>query len=62
MSAEESVVDSSNLFDTTGEIQDVGCLPPPLPSQEAFPRNRIPSPVEMEKEELNLDYVSMNVE
>ena len=48
-----------NLFDSNGEIRDIGTLPPPLPSEEAFPRNRIPSPIHFEREELNLDYVSI---
>ncbi|XP_001604648.1 protein lin-37 homolog [Nasonia vitripennis] len=45
-----------NLFDPNGEIKDVSSLPPPLPSEEAFPRNRIPSPITVESEKLNLDY------
>lgn len=48
----------NELFDPTGEIRDVRSLPPPLPSEEAFPRNRIPSPIPHKKEELDLNYVS----
>lgn len=47
---------SNNLLDSNGEIRDVYYLPPPLPCEEAIPRNRIPSPIPKEKEELNLDY------
>lgn len=52
-------VHSDNLLhNENGQLRDVYHLPPPLPSEEAFPRNRIPSPVPPEtKEKLNLDYV-----
>ncbi|XP_011506466.1 PREDICTED: protein lin-37 homolog [Ceratosolen solmsi marchali] len=45
-----------NMFDTNGEIRDINSLPPPLPSEEALPRNRIPSPIIIDKEKLDLDY------
>lgn len=48
----------NNLFGTNGELNDVHYLPPPLPCEEAIPKNRIPSPIVGEKDELNLDYVS----
>lgn len=48
---------SNNILDSNGEVRDVYYLPPPLPCEEAMPRNRIPSPIIREKEELNLDYV-----
>ncbi|XP_003698705.1 protein lin-37 homolog [Apis florea] len=47
---------SNNILDSNGEVRDVYYLPPPLPCEEAMPRNRIPSPIIREKEELNLDY------
>ncbi|XP_043512384.1 protein lin-37 homolog isoform X1 [Frieseomelitta varia] len=47
---------SNNILDSNGEVRDVYYLPPPLPCEEAIPRNRIPSPIPREKEELNLDY------
>jgi hypothetical protein len=50
------------MFDSNGDIRDVASLPPPLPSEEALPRNRIPSPIMIHNEELNLDYVSKNIE
>ncbi|XP_014478182.1 PREDICTED: protein lin-37 homolog [Dinoponera quadriceps] len=46
----------NNIFDTNGELSDVHYLPPPLPCEEAIPKNRIPSPIVGEKDELNLDY------
>ncbi|EFN81197.1 Protein lin-37-like protein [Harpegnathos saltator] len=46
----------NNLFGINGELNDVHYLPLPLPCEEAIPKNRIPSPVLGEKEELNLDY------
>lgn len=46
----------SNILDANGEIRDVYYLPTPLPCEEAMPRNRIPSPIMSEKEELKLDY------
>jgi len=49
---------ADNLIGTDGEINDVHYLPPPLPNEEAIPRNRIPSPILGEKDDLNLDYVS----
>lgn len=48
----------NNILDANGEIRDVHYLPPPLPCEEALPRNRIPSPIISESEELKLDYVS----
>lgn len=48
----------NNLIGTDGELNDVHYLPPPLPREEAIPRNRIPSPILEEKDDLNLDYVS----
>jgi len=47
---------SANLNDSNGELRDVFYLPPPLPREEAFPRNRVPSPIIQKKEELDLDY------
>ena len=47
---------SNNILDANGEVRDVHYLPPPLPCEEAIPRNRIPSPIPRDKEELNLDY------
>ncbi|XP_017752317.1 PREDICTED: protein lin-37 homolog [Eufriesea mexicana] len=47
---------SNNILDSNGEVRDVYYLPPPLPCEEAIPRNRIPSPINRDKEELNLDY------
>ncbi|XP_012147190.2 myb-interacting protein 40 isoform X1 [Megachile rotundata] len=47
---------SNNILDTNGEVRDVYYLPPPLPCEEAIPRNRIPSPINKPKEELSLDY------
>nr|XP_012225207.1 PREDICTED: protein lin-37 homolog [Linepithema humile] len=47
---------ADNLIGANGEINDVYYLPPPLPREEAIPRNRIPSPVPQEKDDLNLDY------
>lgn len=44
------------LIGSNGEINDVHYLPPPLPCEEAMPKNRIPSPVLGEKDNLNLDY------
>ena len=61
ISESNNTVNVNNLIDTNGEIQDVTSLPVPLPSEEAFPRNRIPSPISVETEELNLDYVSKEV-
>ncbi|XP_035735511.1 protein lin-37 homolog isoform X2 [Vespa mandarinia] len=46
----------NNILDANGEIRDVHYLPPPLPCEEAMPRNRIPSPIIPETEELKLDY------
>ena len=46
-----------SLYDLNGELREIFTLPQPLPSEEAFPKNRIPSPIVKEKEELNLDYV-----
>lgn len=46
----------STLLDANGEVRDVHYLPPPLPCMEAIPRNRVPSPVSIDKEDLNLDY------
>lgn len=40
----------------SGEINEVHYLPPPLPSEEEISRNRIPSPILEEKDDLNLDY------
>jgi len=48
----------NNLINANGEINDVHYLPSPLPREEAIPRNRIPSPILGEKDDLNLDYVS----
>lgn len=45
------------MYDSNGELLEVFSLPEPSMSEEAFPKNRIPSPVPLEKEELNLDYV-----
>ncbi|XP_033208404.1 protein lin-37 homolog isoform X2 [Belonocnema kinseyi] len=45
-----------SLYDSNGELKEVCTLPRPLPSEEAFPKNRIPSPIPTEREELNLDY------
>lgn len=47
-----------NILDVTGKVREVYHLPAPLPSEEAMPKNRIPSPIIPESEELNLDYVS----
>ncbi|KYN27389.1 Protein lin-37 like protein [Trachymyrmex cornetzi] len=47
---------ANNLIGTDGELSDVHYLPPPLPREEAIPRNRIPSPILEEKDDLNLDY------
>ncbi|XP_014616965.1 PREDICTED: protein lin-37 homolog isoform X1 [Polistes canadensis] len=47
---------NSNILDASGEIRDVHFLPPPLPCEEAMPRNRIPSPIIPEKEEIKLEY------
>ncbi|XP_076549375.1 myb-interacting protein 40 isoform X2 [Osmia lignaria lignaria] len=47
---------SNNILDTNGEVRDVYYLPPPLPCEEAIPKNRIPSPISRPKEELCLDY------
>ncbi|XP_051172837.1 protein lin-37 homolog [Leptopilina boulardi] len=44
------------MYDSNGELLEVFSLPEPSMSEEAFPKNRIPSPVPLEKEELNLDY------
>jgi len=49
---------ADNLIGADGEINDVHYLPPPLPREEIIPRNRIPSPILGEKDDLNLDYVS----
>lgn len=49
----------SNLFDSNGDIHDVYSLPAPLPRKEVWPRNRVPSPITVPKEELNLDYASI---
>ncbi|KYM95176.1 PREDICTED: protein lin-37 homolog isoform X2 [Cyphomyrmex costatus] len=46
----------NNLIGTDGELNDVHYLPPPLPCEEAIPRNRVPSPILEEKDDLNLDY------
>lgn len=48
----------NNLIGANGELNDVHYLPPPLPCEEAVPKNRIPSPILGEKDDLNLDYVS----
>ncbi|XP_014209622.1 protein lin-37 homolog isoform X2 [Copidosoma floridanum] len=53
---ESEQIDVSNMFDENGDIKDVHSLPLPLPAEEAFPRNRIPSPVPITKEDLDLDY------
>ncbi|XP_066595138.1 protein lin-37 homolog [Prorops nasuta] len=50
------VATGNNVLNSNGEICDIYYLPPPLPCEEAMPRNRIPSPILIEKEELNLDY------
>ncbi|XP_071571767.1 protein lin-37 homolog [Temnothorax nylanderi] len=47
---------ADNLVGADGEINDVHYLPPPLPREEAIPRNRIPSPILGEKDDLNLNY------
>lgn len=47
---------NSNLFDSDNDVHDVYSLPAPLPREEAWPRNRVPSPITLPKEELNLDY------
>ncbi|XP_070169811.1 protein lin-37 homolog isoform X2 [Polyergus mexicanus] len=47
---------TNNLIDANGELNDVHYLPTPLPREEAIPRNRIPSPIFGEKDDLNLDY------
>lgn len=54
----DDTVTPNTMFDDTGDIRDVLALPDPLPSVEAFPQNRIPSPILFDKEELDLDYVS----
>lgn len=51
----ESNPDES-LYDSSGELKDVFSLPAPAASEEAFPKNRIPSPIPVEREELDLDY------
>ncbi|KAL2740997.1 protein lin-37 [Vespula squamosa] len=45
-----------NILDVTGKVREVYHLPTPLPSEEAMPQNRIPSPVIFESEELKLNY------
>lgn len=47
---------TNNLIDANGELNDVHYLPTPLPREEAIPRNRIPSPILGDKDDLNLDY------
>ncbi|KAL0133333.1 hypothetical protein PUN28_000822 [Cardiocondyla obscurior] len=47
---------ADNIVGTDGEISDVHYLPPPLPREEAIPKNRVPSPVVGDKDDLNLDY------
>ncbi|KAL6265010.1 hypothetical protein P5V15_005102 [Pogonomyrmex californicus] len=47
---------TDNLINADGEINDVHYLPPPLPREEAIPRNRVPSPILGDKDDLNLDY------
>jgi len=49
-------VNVDNMFDDNGDIKEINSLPLPMPAEEAFPRNRIPSPIPVEKEELDLDY------
>ncbi|XP_063984451.1 protein lin-37 homolog [Diachasmimorpha longicaudata] len=50
-------VHSDNLLlDENGELRDVYNLPAPQQRQEIFPKNRIPSPIPLPKEKLNLDY------
>lgn len=49
------------MYDSNGELREVFTLPEPSMSEEAFPKNRIPSPIPIEKEELNLDYVRENL-
>ncbi|XP_034951709.1 protein lin-37 homolog [Chelonus insularis] len=44
------------LEDSSGELRDVYCLPTPLPREEVFPRNRIPSPIPQPKDKLDLNY------
>ncbi|XP_043282608.1 protein lin-37 homolog [Venturia canescens] len=59
-SASPEIVNEENfenlLNATSGEIRDIHLLPPPLQPEEAFPRNRVPSPISQGKEDLNLDY------
>lgn len=50
------------MIGANGEINDVYYLPPPLPREEVIPRNRIPSPILGEKDDLNLDYVGNNID
>lgn len=49
----------NNLFGTNGEVNDVHYLPPPLPSEQARPQNRIPSlMLKKKKDELNSNYLN----
>ncbi|XP_048512234.1 protein lin-37 homolog isoform X2 [Athalia rosae] len=50
-----------NLFDSDNELQDVYKLPAPLLREEAWPRHRVPSPIILPKEELNLEYEGQNL-
>ncbi|XP_043669507.1 protein lin-37 homolog [Vespula pensylvanica] len=49
-------INHRNILDVTGKVRDVHYLPTPFPCEEAMPRNRIPSPIIPENEELKLDY------
>lgn len=57
--ATEQNMSIKDIFDDNGDIKEVTTLPLPLPAEEAFPRNRIPSPIPSEKDELDLNYVCM---
>ncbi|KAH0561655.1 protein lin-37 homolog [Cotesia glomerata] len=52
----EEVHKDTSFEDSNGELRDVFNLPPPKPAEEAFPRNRIPSPVRQPKDKLDLNY------
>ncbi|XP_057320607.1 protein lin-37 homolog [Microplitis mediator] len=52
----DEVHTDNNLEDSNGELRDVFNLPLPKPAEEAFPRNRIPSPSPQPKEKLDLNY------
>ncbi|XP_046470983.1 protein lin-37 homolog isoform X2 [Neodiprion pinetum] len=47
---------NNTLFDSDSDVHDVYSLPAPLPREEVWPRNRVPSPITLPKEELHLDY------